>query len=368
MVGGLTGGALVFLGGYGYYHFSGAKTMVNTAHQTKQYFEAAQKRLSDSAPEPNEALKWLRQTATSYAAFIPGAKSYVDSAFNDLDAIQAKHGDEVDQVVRKAYDEIKAVTKDKGMSVETATQVWEILQHRLQQIGDLAGDAAQDILNNHPELQAKVGGNLEQLKSLGDKYGPDAKKQVDQTWDQIRDIVKAGVSVETATKIRALVHEKMELVTKMGDEAWQKGLEQAKPYLDKSPAIKKLVEDNADALKQGNVAELWATLKDAASSGNTDAVQQYIQSATGKAHKSSKGGNGAVSGGGLDQYLHMVPGADKILPTLSRLQDIGQKHGKEAEDLLAETYEEVQAVLKKRVEQAERLAKKATDGGGKGGK
>ncbi|MCJ1476328.1 hypothetical protein MMC13_004994 [Lambiella insularis] len=356
IIGGLVGGSLVFGGGYTYYHFSGAKTLVNTAHETKAYFDQAKQKFANSTPEPNEALKWLRQTATSYAAFIPGASGYVNNAFDDLDAIRAKHGDKVDSVVREAYGEIKDVTKDKGMSLETATQVWEILQKRLKQIGELAGDAAQDIMNNHPELKEKVGGNLDQLKAMGDKYGPEAKKQVDQTWDQIQDIIKGGVSMDTANKIRAVVQEKMEVVRKMGDEAWKKGMEQAKPYLEKSPKVKELVEKNADSLKQGNVTELYEKIKDAVSSGNTESIEQYIKSATDKA-KSSGGG----MGGELDKYFKMVPGADKIMPKLSQLQEISQKHGKEAEDLLKSTYDDIQQVLQKRVSEAEKLAQKAKD-------
>ncbi|MCJ1437409.1 hypothetical protein MMC27_006796 [Xylographa pallens] len=356
IIGGLIGGGVCFAGGYTYYHFSGAKTLVNTAHQTKAYFDQAQNRLAQAAPEPNEALKWLRSTATTYAAFIPGASGYVNTAFNDLDAVRAKHGGKVDEIVGQAYGEIKDVTKDKGMSMETATQVWEIIQKRLKQIGELAGDAAQDILNNHPDLKAKVGGNLDQLKEMGDKYGPEAKKQVDQTWDQVQDIIKGGVSMDTANKIRSVVQEKMDLVKKLGDEAWQKGMEQAKPYLDKSPKVKELVEKNADSLKQGNFVELWEKIKDAASTGNTDSIEQYIRSASDKA-KSQAGS----MGGGLDQYFKMIPGADKIMPKLSQLQEIGEKHGKEAEDLVKATYDDITAVVQKRVKQAEDLAKKAKD-------
>ena len=360
VLGGLIGGGIVFAGGYGYYHFSGAKTMVTTAHQTKAYFENAQKKFAEATPEPNEILQWLRQTAISYAAFIPGAKGYINTAFDDLDAVHNKHGDKVDKILKQAYDEIKGVTKDKGMSVETATQVWEILQERLKQIGELAGDAASDILNNHPGIKEKVGGNLDQLKEMGDKYGPEAKKQVDQTWQQIQDIIKGGVSMETATKIRSLVEEKEEVVRKLGDEAWKKGMEQAKPYLDKSPKVKELIENNADALKQGNVAELWEKLKGSVQSGNTDALEQYVKSAVDKTKS-----QGSSMGGDMDKYLKMIPGADKILPKLSQLQEIGQKHGKEAESLLKETFDEIQQVLSKRVDQAEKLAQKAKENAGK---
>ncbi|MCJ1398609.1 hypothetical protein MMC11_001809 [Xylographa trunciseda] len=356
IIGGLVGGGIAFAGGYTYYYFSGAKTLVNTAHQTKAYFEEAQERLAKATPEPNEALKWLRSTATTYAAFIPGASGYVNTAFDDLDAVRAKHGGKVDDIVRQAYSEIKAVTKDKGMSMETATQVWEIIQKRLKQIGELASDAAQDILNNHPDIKAKVGGSLDQLKDMGDKFGPEAKKQVDQTWEQIQDIIKGGVSMETANKIRSVVQEKIDVVKKMGDEAWKKGMEQAKPYLDKSPKVKELVENNADSLKQGNFTELWDKIKDAVQSGNTDSIEKYIKSATDKAKSQADS-----MGGGLDQYFKMIPGADKIMPKLAQLQEISEKHGKEAEDLVKATYDDIQTVVQKRLKQAEDLAKKAKD-------
>lgn len=352
LVGGMAGGALVFLGGYSYYHFSGAKTLVNTAHETKTRFDQISKKLKDSAPEPNEALQWLRQTATSYAAFIPGAKGYVDTAFNDLDLIRDKHGDEVDKIVGEAYSELKGVSQEKGMSVETAQKAWEIIQKHLKRIGDLAADSASEIMNNHPALKDKVGGNLDQLKQLGDKYGPEAKKQVDQTMDEIRDIIKTGVSMESINKIRSVVQEKMEVVRKMGDEAWKKGMEQAKPYLDKNPKVKELVEKNMDSLKQGNVKELYEKVKESVESGNVDSLESYVKSSVDKVKQSG-------GGGGLDQYLKMIPGGDKIIPKMSQLQEIAQEHGEEAEKIVRDTFEEIQQVLQRKVSEAQELAEKA---------
>lgn len=352
LIGGVAGGAITFLGGYTWYHFSGVKTFVNTMHETKSYFDKATKQLKEATPEPNEALKWLRQTATSYAAFIPGASGYVNSAFDDLDAIRNKHGEEVDKIVKEAYTELKAVTQEKGMSIETAQKAWDILQKHLKKIGELAGDAAQDILNNHPELKEKVGGNLDQLKQMGDKYGPEAKKQVDKTWEQISDIIKGGVSMETGNKIRKVVQEKMEMVQKMGDEAWKKGMEQAKPYLEKSPKVKELIEKNADSLKKGNVGELYQKVKEAVESGDTGSIESYIKSATDKA----KQGAGK---GGLEQYFNMIPGGDKIIPKISQLQEIAQKHGEEAEKIAKEAIEEIQQVLQRKGDEAQKLAEKA---------
>lgn len=336
--------------GYAWYHFSGAKTLVKTARKTEDYFKSAQQKLKESTPEPNEALNWLRQTAQSYAAVIPGASAYVNTAFDDLDTIRAKHGGEVDQIVREAYNELKDVSQ-KGLNVQTAQQAWDVMQKHIKRIMDLAGDAAGDILNNHPELKERVGGNVDQLKQLGDKYGPEAKKQVNETWDQIRDIMNNGINSDTANKIRNLVQEKTEQVKKLGDEAWQRGIEQAKPYLDKNPKLKQLVEENSDALKSGNFQELYGKIKQAVESGNTGDIENYIKNATSKAKQSGMGA--------LDRYLGMIPGGDQIMPKLTQLSEVAQKHGSEAEKLMKETVEEIKQVLTKKADQAQKLAEKA---------
>ena len=248
LIGGLAGGGLTLLLGYIYYRTSGLATIVDTARETKSYFQKATHKAKESAPEPNEALKWLHSTATSYASFIPGARGYVDAAFNDLDAIQRKHGEEVEKLVKEAYDELKEVSSKKEMSVDTAYQAWQVIEGAMRKIGALAGDAASDILDNHPDLKEKVGGSLEQFKQIADRVGPKAKKQVDDTWKQISEIVKGGVSVSSAAKIRQLVQEKIEKVKEL--EAGVKELEEgvreegkkkAKPLLEKTSEVKELI-------------------------------------------------------------------------------------------------------------------------------
>ncbi|KAK0113032.1 hypothetical protein ONS95_014741 [Cadophora gregata] len=351
LVGGLAGGSLVFLAGYGYYHFSGVKSIVNAASTSKAQLQKLTQGIQDSAPEPNEALKWLRSTTSQYAAFIPGAKPYVDSAFNDLDKVQAKHGEEVDKIVNNAYKELKAATKS-GLSMETAVKAWSVLEKAMSQLGELAKDSAGEIIDEHPELKEKLGGGLDQLKGMADSYGPEAKKELDQTYQQIKDVVKGGVSVETVSKIKKLIEEKTEKVRKLGDEAWKKGLEQAKPYLDKSPEVKKLIEENADALKQGNIGEIFAKVKDAVSSGNIDSLQDYVKQAGEKTKQSGFGKN-------IEQYAKMIPGADQILPKLMKLQEVAKTRGDDAEKILKEAFKDVQDVLTKKTDELEKLADSA---------
>lgn len=352
-IGALTGSLATITVGYIWYRQSGARELLTATKTTKDYVNSATTKLKESTPEPNEALDWLRDAAKSYSVFIPGARGYIDSAFNDLDAVRAKHGQEVDDIVREAYSELQSIARNGEISLLTAQKAWDVIIKHLGRIGDLSGDAAQQILDNHPQLREKLGGNVDALKQYADRYGPEAKKEMDRTWEQISDIVKTGLSAENVEKIRKVVQEKADKVRQMGDEAWKKGMEQAKPYLDKNPKVKELVEQNADALKSGNVQELYGRVKKAVESGDLGDLQEYVQSAADKAKDSGFGG--------LDQYLKKMPGGDQILPKLSQLQEVAQKHGDEAQKILKEAVSEISEVLKKKGNEAEELAKKAKD-------
>ncbi|KAL8801164.1 MAG: hypothetical protein Q9200_007029 [Gallowayella weberi] len=358
LVGGLAGGAVAFASGFAYYHFSGARSLVNTAHETKSTLTKYTQQFKDSQPEPAEAIKWLRSTARSYAAFIPGARSYVDAFFDDLDAIHRKHGQEVDSIVAEAYTELKDNVASEGMSIAAAQKAWDVLQKYMKRIGNLASDASEDILNNHPALKEKVGGNIDQLKQMGENFGPEAKKEIDETWSKVGDIIKGGIGASTIPQIQSLVQEKTQKVREMGNKLWDQGMDKAKPYLDKSPEVKKLVEENKEKLKQGNAMELAEKIKDSVQSGSTDDLKKYVQNTVDKTKKSTSGGGG---GGGLEQYLQMIPGGQEIVPQLTKMYQIAQEHGDDAEKIAKEAIREIEDVLKRRVGEAQDLAKKANE-------
>jgi gas vesicle protein len=218
----------------------------------------------------------------------------------------------------------------------------------MSQLFDLAGDAASDVLQNHPQLKEKVGGSYDQLKQMGDAYGPKAKEEVDKTWKQISDIIKGGVSVDSADKIRSLIEDKKNKLQSLGDEAWQKGLEESQSYLEKNPKLKQLIEENADTLKKGNFKDLWGLVKEKVPSGKTEDVENYIKEKVDQAKNSDFSG--------LDQWLNKVPGGSDLMSQLQSLQSTAQKKGNKSEDILKETLEELRDVLKKRMEQVEKLA------------
>ncbi|OOF93556.1 hypothetical protein ASPCADRAFT_517122 [Aspergillus carbonarius ITEM 5010] len=351
LMGGITGGAVALVVGYAWYHLSGARTVVKTVKQTQSYADQVKQGIIQNAPEPDKALEWLRDTLKSYAAFIPGASRQIDVVFSDLEKVKSRHGPEVDAIVRDAYRDLKELGKKGGSNADTAFQALHVLQKHLGRLVDLSGDAAGDVLDNHPWLQEKVGGGWEQLKELGDAYGPQAKEEVDKTRQQVVEVVKKGFSLGSVDEIRKLIQEKTEKLQKLGDEVWQKGLEESKQYLDKNPKVKELVENNADALKKGNVSELWGLIKESASSGKTEQVEKYVKEKVDQVQQ-----KGSFD---LDKWANLVPGGSNILNQLQALRTLQEKKGKEAEAVLKETVEEIQEVLKKRKEQMEKLAGEA---------
>ncbi|EEA23158.1 conserved hypothetical protein [Talaromyces marneffei ATCC 18224] len=122
-------------------------------------------------PEPNDVFRWLRATLSS----IPDARDYVDTAFDDLEKVR-KNDQDFDKIVKEIF--------------------------------DLVGDGASDSLQTHPGVKEPVGSSYDQLKQMGDGY----------TWQQTSDIIKGGVSVDSAEKLRSPIQDKNKL-HRLEDEA-----------------------------------------------------------------------------------------------------------------------------------------------------
>lgn len=345
---GAAAGTLVF---YIWYQASGIAKVANTAKQTKQYIDSTAEKLKvqfkEITPDSNEAIQALKDTAYKYASFIPGGREYVDKIFQDLETVRSKHGEDVDSIVREAYGELRDTSK-KGLTLETLSQMWEILSKHLQRLAGLAGDAGQDILSNHPELKERFGSSFQQLQQLGDELGPEAKKQIDDAWNQVKTILNSGVSLTSAEKIHQLMQDKKHQLQKLGEQTYKNGYEQIKSKLDQNPQVKQLVEQNEDFLKSGNVNEVLNKIQSALNSGNTLDLEKYIVRAKEKAQQD-------FSSGGLSEWLEMVPNGGKILPQLQKMKQIADARGQEAQQLAKDTMGDIEKVLQKRAQQAEEL-------------
>jgi hypothetical protein len=354
VLGGVVGGSAVFAATYLYYRTSGIATVVDTTKQAKQYTDMVadqvKTQLKELTPDKNDVVGQIRSVADKYAAWIPGGKEFVNSSFKDIDDIRQKHGKEFDDIAQATYDELREVANKKGASLDTLNDVWQILTKRLSQISELAGDSAQQILENHPEAKKKFGGSFDQLKQLGDQLGPEAKKQVQDTFQQASQIASAGFSADAATKIYKLVQDKKQELQKMGEESWKAGYEQLKPMLEKNPQVKQFVEDNMDTLKNGNMTDVVDKVRNAAQSGNLGGLQKYVDEGKKKAEQ--------YTSGGLSTWFKSMPNGSEILPQLQKLKEAAESKGPEAEKLGKDTVDEISKVLERRSKEAEELLKK----------
>lgn len=332
----------------------GAKSIVQTFHKTEATLTSYAQQLKSSAPdfEPNQTIEWLRSNTKAYAAIIPGASGYIDSAFNDIDAVRRKHGPEVDSILKDAYNELKEISSKEGMTFTSAQTSWEALQKYLKRIADLSGDVGQEILENHPALKDKVGGNMDQLRQMGEKYGPEAKNQVEETVNQIKEIMNKGMRADSIPKVQALLQEKVRMIQEAGGKAWEEGMEKAKPLLDKSPQVKQLVEQNWQALKEsGDVQGLYQKIQDAVSSGDAGSLRKYID----RVSQGRSGGDNSA----LEDYMKMISSGSQILPKLNQMRQLAQERGEEAEKIAKDTLKEIEEILQRRVGDVQKLVKKS---------
>lgn len=328
-----------------------------TAKEASETYKQAAKKLQESSPDADQAYKYVKDFCYAYVGWVPGGRQYVDTAFKDYETVRENHRDEVNQIVSDAYKQLQGLSKS-GFSMETARKAYDVLADISKKISNLAGDSIGDLMSNHPELKEKVGSNVEQLKRMGDQYGPEAKKQAEETWKQLQGIVSGGFSASNLEKARELVQEKTEQVRKMGDQAWDKGMKEAMPYLDKYPGAKKLLEENQDALKKGNTTELFQNLSSALEKKDFSDFEKYVKSSVDKAK--SKGSQwGSQMGVDLDSYFKMIPSGGEILPKLKQLKEIADNHKGEGEKLFKDTMEEVKRVLEKKSQDAQRIADQA---------
>lgn len=355
IAGGVLGAALC----YGAFTFTPTGRAVSTVNKTvkeaESKYQAAASKLQEKTPSADEAAGYIKQFLYSYAVWIPGGRAYVDTAFNDWEKIRENHSDEADKIVNDAYKHLQETAK-AGFTLEAASRAWEAIADLSKKVAELTTDAAADLLDNHPQAKEKLGGSVDQLKQMGDKYGPEAKKQVDETWKQLKDLAAGGFTAANLDKARKIIEEKVEQVRKLGDEAWKRGLEEAKPLLDKNPKVKELIENNADALRQGNASELFENAKKAVESGDLGGLEGYVNDAV---EKTKSVAGGAASYAGLDKYVKMIPDGDEILPKLKALKEVADKHKDEGEKLLKETVEEVKKVLEDKSSKAQDILDKA---------
>jgi ABC-type transporter Mla subunit MlaD len=365
VAGGVVGAGLL----YGIYSMTPTGKMARkinaAARETDKKYQQVAATIKDKAPTTDEAVDKLKQFCYSYVAWVPGGRQYVDAAFNDLAAIRESHGDEVDKIVSETYREFQDIART-GLSLESASKAYDALANLAKKLASLSGRAADQILERHPQLNDKVGEPIKQLKQMGAQYGPEARKLADETWAQVNDVMASGFSTESANKVRKIVEERTQQIRKIGDDLWEKGLEQAKPYLDKNPKLNELLSGNRDVLKQGNVTGLFEQIRSLGEGGDMGKLEAFVKQAVDKAQAagskaSGSGSTGGSSFAGLGQFLGTASddAGRKLQENLGVLTEAVSKHSAESQELLEETKEDLRKLLAEKAKKAQQIVDKA---------
>ncbi|KZT08410.1 uncharacterized protein LAESUDRAFT_723926 [Laetiporus sulphureus 93-53] len=378
---GVAGGGVVLLGVYAWYHFSGIKTAVDATKAARAYYQQTKRTIAEKAPKnPNEIIQFLRQTTKSYTGIIPGASSYVDSTFDALDELHETHGPEVNRILQQGYDEIKSILREKnaGMNPETSMKVMSVLSQRIGELEELGKKAGQDtfkaLSDRYPEVGEKLGGGYEELRRMAEQSGPGAKKIMDDTTRQVMEMFSKGFNPDRLNEARELLQSKTDEIRKLakssGQDAWNKAVQEASPFLDKLPEIRKLLENNANefaaaGVAQGNAAqEVFARVKEAAegdvlkSKEKMKELQEFVLK---KAQEAQELWSMDRGWNGMQDWLTAISGGEEILqktPDIGAFTQLAHQRGEDARKLTKETYDDIVKVLEEKGRKAKQLAER----------
>lgn len=375
MLAGLAGGGVVVLAGYGYYHFSGTKRVIDGVKSIKASAIQAKDRLAEKTPEPRVILQYLRSTAKAYAGFVPGASGYVDATFDSFDQLADSHNEEFESILKGAYDDLRPILKEGSLDQETAKRVFGVIRERTLQLQDLSARASSDLfgplLDKHPEIKEKLGGTYDQVKKLASQSGPQVQQITKETVAKLSDTFKSGFDDKSVEKAKQILQESVERLQKatgeVGDEAkraWQKSTEQAQPYLDKLPEIKELLESKASVLMSGEGAmQIWKRVKEIGEQKgiDKDKVKDLKNFINEKANDA-----GQRSGDVWDKIMDFsqnMPGAEKFQPQMEGIVAVVREDSQEAKELAKETFADIMHVLEEKAEKAKGLKEKAKEDG-----
>ncbi|KAF7193671.1 hypothetical protein HII31_05017 [Pseudocercospora fuligena] len=301
--------------------------------------------LREITPGPtDEVIRALKEVADQPAAWVPGGREYVNKCFGRLQEIRQTHEMEVNNIARDTYEELRVVANKKGASsLDRVNETWYILSRRMDQLSSLAGDQAQQIIDQHPELKEELNGSLDKLRRLGDHLGPGAKKQVDETFKQMSDIVKQGVTIDTSEQLKKLVQKLTRELTWRRERAWQTAEEQIEPLLLRNPHVKEIVDQIVEVLHQGRAKDVVDKVRQAVLSGSIGELERYIQSLKRKQQE--------FSSRGLSEWLSRAQDGSRILQNLQQLKEAADTHDPKAEQLARISLREAAEVLDQRAAQ-----------------
>jgi len=403
LIAGLSGGLAAFVGGYIWYHASGTAKTLDTLRSAIETVEKAKETVKQNIPEPpapKQALKFIRSTATSYAALLPGdTKDKMDSAFNKLeDLASGPKAEEVQKLVTETYNELKRLFSEGGFDSHTAERVKEILEDKGKRLRRLTGDVGQQLLDKTPGLQdalkkSGAGDALSDIADIAKEAGPEATKTLQGMYKDLEQLLNgtslAGAATDPNKIYKAvnIIREKSDEIRRLGQKAAERAWDEAygdladnkDGLLNMVPEdIKRFLDENVDSLKKvalsgggiGGVYEVVGIIRRYAQEGQgsegAEKLRKYVEDklketkSTAKAFTGGAGQNWENIMNQVEDYVKQLPGGDKLLestPKAKDLMELFKQKSPQAKKLAEETVQEVSEVLNRRLEQARKLAK-----------
>jgi hypothetical protein len=183
--------------------------------------------MKDKAGDSTETVKYLRSAS---AALIPGSAPFLGKVFDQIEQISNEHGDEVKKVFEETYNDFEKLAKEGSLDPKTASKAVDILQKRVKQIQDLAGDVGSDaynkLISDNPELRDKISDHYKNLKDIVEKAKdkkPEVQKLLKVTGAELVNIFKDGdFGKKNIQKAQDLLKKKGEEAKKLVEDVKKK--------------------------------------------------------------------------------------------------------------------------------------------------
>jgi hypothetical protein len=213
--------------GFAWYHFSGTRQVVNTARDALNKAQELKEKVKDTAGgSADSAANTINYLRSATATLIPGSAPFLGKVFDQIEQISKEHGDDVKKIFDETYKDFEKLAKQGGLDAQTASKAVDILQKRVQELQELAGNAGGDVYNKlvseNPKLKDQISEQYDKLKEAVEKAKekkPEAQKLLKETSSELVEIFKdSGVSKESIQKAQDLLKKKAEEAKKLGEE------------------------------------------------------------------------------------------------------------------------------------------------------
>ncbi len=177
----------------------------------------------DSADSAANTVNYLRSAT---ATLIPGSAPFLGKVFDQIEQISKEHGDDVKKLFDETYKDFEKLSKEGALDSQTASKAVDILQKRVKELQELAGnvggDAYNKLITENPKLKDQISEQYDKLKEVAEKAKekkPEAEKLLKETSSELVKIFKdTGVSQESVKKAQDLLKKKAEEAKKLGED------------------------------------------------------------------------------------------------------------------------------------------------------